>query len=395
MKSIELVIDKTVFGGDGLGISDGKACFVEGALPGEKIIADILQDKKNFIKAKAARILQSSPHRIEPPCPYVNHCGGCQYQHVAYAEELRLKEAQIKEIFERSLKIPSLHIEPIADLPQDYGYRNSVTLHRTMDEAKEPQRLGFIGRDNRSKVVIKNCLIADPRFTPLYEKKWSLKKNTEKISFKLSEKGDIFSDLDDVFLRIRIGDESLLAHSNGFFQNNLGITELLVKKIARWVERSACHTFFDLYAGVGTFSFLAARSVAKIYCIEENPYSVHALRMNKEERKLKQLKIITGRVEKAFRPVFEKEKNNKTLVFLDPPRQGMEPALAAYFSNDAVPDHLIYVSCDPPTLVRDLKIILANGCYDLETVAPFDMFPRTKHIEAAVLLKKKVASVVQ
>ena len=100
-------------------------------------------------------------------------------------------------------------------------------------------------------------------------------------------------------------------------------------------------------------------------------------------------------MQEAFPLVFEKEKDGKSIVLLDPPRQGIEPSLAAYFSSEGVPENLIYLSCDPLTLVRDLKIILSKGCYELEAVAPFDMFPRTKHIETAVLLKKKSASVVQ
>ncbi len=394
MKSIELLIDKIAFGGDGLSTVNGKTCFVEGALPGEKVIAEVLQDKKNFLKTKTAKILQRSPFRIDPPCVHIAYCGGCQYQHVIYSEELKLKEAQIKEIFQRSLNVDPSLIQSIVYSDQDYRYRNGITLHRTVPNDKELQRLGFIGRDNISKVVIKDCQIADPRFALLYQKKWKMKKNLEKISFKLSEKGEIFSDQDDTFLRIRIGNELLLTHSRGFFQNNLKVSELLVKKMREWIDRSACHTFFDLYAGVGTFSILSATSAIKIYCIEENPYSIHALRMNKEERKLTHMEIISGRVEKAFRSVFEKEKNSKSLIFLDPPRQGIDLSLANYFSGEAVPEYLIYLSCDPLTLVRDLKIILTKGCYEFECVAPFDMFPRTKHIEIAVLLKKKSASVV-
>jgi len=308
---------------------------------------------------------------------------------------LKLKEAQIREIFDRSLQIPASLIEPIVYSDKDIRYRNSITLHRTSEDLKMPHRLGFIGRDNRSTVVIKDCLIADQRFAPLYQKKWLLKKNAKRITFKLSENGEIVSDQDDLFLRIKVGGESLLAHAKGFFQNNLAVTEMLIKKIAGWIEASQAETFFDLYAGAGTFSLLAAKRVPKITCIEENLYSIHALKMNKEERKLNSLKIIPGSVEKAFRPAFEKEKNNRILVFLDPPRQGMEPALASYFAGEVVPDQLIYLSCDPLTLVRDLRILLAEGCYEFVAIAPFDMFPRTKHIEVAARLRKKIASVVQ
>ncbi len=101
---IELKIEKLVFGGDGLGFVDGKACFVEGALPGEKIHARILNDKANFMKAKLIHILEASPLRIHPPCPYVERCGGCQYQHLPYAEELKWKEQQVRESFGQVFK---------------------------------------------------------------------------------------------------------------------------------------------------------------------------------------------------------------------------------------------------------------------------------------------------
>ena len=393
--NVELTINKIAFGGDGIASLDGKTCFVEGALPGEKITAGIIQSKKNFLRAKLVKILKSSPHRISPPCPYIERCGGCQYQHVAYPEELRLKMIQLQEIVSHSLQIPVSRIEPLGTSGKDYGYRNSITLHRTSEESRKPQALGFVGSDNHSKVAVKGCLIADDRFKPLFQQKFLLKKNVEKISYKLSEKGEIFSDQEDSFLRVSVSGQSLLAHSNGFFQNNLGVTELLVEKISQWVEQSGCGIFFDLYAGVGTFSFLSAKTIPKIYCVEENPYSIHALRMNKEERKLKSIEIIAGRVEKAFPPVFEKEKNIPSFVFMDPPRQGIEQKLARYLSGEGVPDVLVYLSCDPSTLARDLKIILSKGCYEIEAIAPFDMFPRTKHIETAVLLKKKTASVVQ
>ena len=311
-----------------------------------------------------------------------------------YEEELRFKEAQLREIFEHSLQMPRLHLEPIVYAKKPYGYRNSVTLHRSIEDGRKPQLLGFVGGDNVSKIAVKNCLIADPRLEPLFQKKSVLRKNIDKISFKLSEKGQIFSDQDDLFLRISILGESLLVHSKGFFQNNLAVTELLMKRMAQWVKASDCQVFFDLYAGVGNFSFLCAGAGLKIFCVEENPYSVHALQMNKTEKKFSQMEIIAGRAEKAFPPLFEKEKYGKSLVLLDPPRQGIETSLALYLSAEGIPDQLIYLSCDPLTLVRDLKIILSKGCYELETIVPFDMFPRTKHIETAVVLKKKTASVV-
>lgn len=388
MKQVEIFIEKLAFGGDGIGTVNGKTCFVEGALPGERVLAKLLQDKKNFNRLKLIKVLKPSPNRIDPACPYVDRCGGCQYQHLSYEEELCQKELQIREIFSRSLGLSPALVKSIVHSKHALRYRNNLTLHRSLEDSKLPQALSFIGRDNHSKVVIKDCLIADERYKPLFNQKVKLKKTTEKISFKISEDGKVYSDEEDIFLRIRLRGESLLVHSKGFFQNNLFVTELLVKNIENIIQDSRCEVFFDLFSGMGTFSFLSAKSVPRIYCIEENPYSVHALRMNKEERKWNHLQVVTGTVENVFPDLLRQEKNKNLLILLDPPRQGLHAKLSEYLSLEGASNRLVYLSCDPMTLARDLKIIMKHGCYEISSITPFDMFPRTKHIETLVSLKK-------
>jgi len=147
--------------------------------------------------------------------------------------------------------------------------------------------------------------------------------------------------------------------------------------------------FFDLYAGVGTFSFLSAKKVPHVICIEESPASLQALRMNASEKSRGKMDIVEGSVEKAFPLEFGHERTGKTMLCLDPPRAGLDKSLAHFLARTGGIAAIAYVSCDPATLVRDLKILLADDRYDLKAVIPFDMFPRTKHIEVAALLTAK------
>ena len=261
LMDIELTIEKLVFGGDGLGFVNGKACFVEGALPQEKILARLLVDKSNYAKAKLIRVLVPAPERIKSPCPYIERCGGCQYQHLPYAEELRWKQNQVRESFDQHLKLDTVLIESIRPAPQDYGYRNSIALHRTSAKNGLPQRLGFIGRDNHSKVLIENCLLADKGLKSIFTAMQTLKRTEEKRAFKLDEKDRVLTSEDEKLYRVRVGGTSLWTSSMGFFQNNLAVTGLIGEQLAEWVRAIKPARFLDLYAGVGTFPILAAKEV--------------------------------------------------------------------------------------------------------------------------------------
>ncbi len=384
LRNIEIKIEKPAFGGDGIGHVEGKACFVEGALPGETVIAKVLQDKKNFIKAKTVKVLESSPFRVEPPCPYYGVCGGCQYQHVSYAEELRIKESQVREMAVR-LGLPGDLVKSIAHSSKDYRYRNSVTLHRSTQKGPQADSLGFIGCDNHSVIPIKDCLLVDERLSPLFQAKFNLKKGLDRVGFKLSYQGELVSDAEDRFIRVKIGQAEFLVNSKGFFQNNLAVTALLTEKVKEWVGAMNPDVFYDLFSGVGTFSLLSAGNVKKIVCVEESKASIDGLRMNFSEQGKTKAEIIQGRTEKVFPKIFV-QGQGRVMVCLDPPRQGTERELAEFLRACENIDSLVYVSCDLATLSRDLQIILNSGHYEIKEIAPFDMFPRTKHIETAVLL---------
>ena len=201
--NIEVEIEKLVYGASGLGFvggppgetgrgspasPGGKAVFVEGALPGEKVLAKVLSEKSNYCKARVTKVLESSPVRMDPPCPYIYSCGGCQYQHITYPQELHWKEEQVRESFTQALKVDPGLIAKIRSGAKEYGYRTSITLHRTRKENNKPQRLAFIGRDNRSMILIDNCMIADKGLKNVFVSEFKLEKNEEKRVFKVTDK---------------------------------------------------------------------------------------------------------------------------------------------------------------------------------------------------------------
>ncbi len=385
--NIEIKIDKLVYGGEGLGFIDGKACFVEGALPGEKVLARITSSKKNFCKSKLLEVLDASPHRLTPPCPYIGQCGGCQYQHLTYAEELRWKENQVRESFVQALKLDPALIEPLPFSPREYGYRQSVTLHK-ISPGSAKERLAYIGRDNRSTVAVDRCLLADERLQGVFASEHSLAPHEKDRTFKLSENGRVFTSGNPEEYRVKIGESSLLTNSRCFFQNNPAVTKFAADKIAGWVAQTKPERFADLYAGVGTFSLLCARAVPSIFCFEENPHGLECLRKNFAEQKLPLGQAAEGPVEKTF-PAFAREnRGEKTFLFLDPPRRGIEPGVAKLLASANAGETIAYLACDLAILIRDLRIILSGGAYEIQAVIPFDMFPRTKHLEILVWLRR-------
>ncbi len=395
-RNVELEIRALAFGGEGVGSVEGKACFVEGTLPGETVIARVTQDKKRFMRAKLLKVVEASAARVEPPCPFVENCGGCQYQHIAYAEELRLKEAQVREAFQRAFGLPGDAVRSIRRGARDYRYRNSVTLHAAGRGPKGsgPGAPAFVGRDNRTLVPVTDCLLVDERLRGAFTPPLRPGRGADKATFRLDSQGHAVSDHDDRFLRVNVAGEEFVAHSRGFFQNNLEVTADLAAVLAEWVARTAPEVFYDLYGGVGTFGFLAARGVPRLVCIEEHPGSLQALRMNRSEKgRSASLEIVEGSVEKAFPLVWRRpDRAGRSFICLDPPRAGLDGALCRFLEEQVDAAAIAYVACDLPCLVRDLGVLLERGRYGVREVVPFDMFPRTKHIEVAVLLERRSAS---
>jgi len=361
---------------------------VDGVLPGEEVKVEVVREDKKFIVGRAVEIVEKSSARVEPPCEYYAYCGGCQYQHMEYKEELAIKEAQVKEMICHHLKVDESVIGSIQSFgTEGYRYRNGVTL-RPAQETKASGRLGYVGRDNASAVVVDDCLIADEGLKEVYQAKVTLPKNAKRVSFNLSSDGTIINSLKESHYRVRLNEKEMWAISDGFFQNNHRVTELVANQLSSWVKEIAPFGFFDLYAGVGTFSLLAAKTATELILIEENASCVDCLNRNmSEHRSDRPWKVRAGRVEKHFMTMSKKVLPEEFMVFLDPPRNGIHDSLAKFLSEHKPFRAIAYLSCDLGNLVRDLKKITSGGGYKIDKVIPFDMFPRTQHIETLVLLK--------
>lgn len=380
--TLTLDISKLAYGGEGLAFADGKACFVEGALPGESVSVEVVQEKSNFTRARLLKVLEASPHRVTPPCHYAAQCGGCQYQHAAYEEELRWKELQVREYFQKELRLPAEITAPIRHTGKPYGYRHAVTLHA----AAKGQRPGYFARDNRSLIAVDECLLAAPGLSPVFSEGRPAQEAGDR-TYRLAADGRVISDQKPVLFQMEAGRERFWTHSQSFFQNNPEVAALMAEQAAAWTRAVAPEVFLDLYAGCGFFGLSAAPDACHVIFVEENPGSLEALDANLRTFK-RQAVILKGEVERVIPKKWESLPAGRRMVFLDPPRKGIGENLALLLAREDAVDALIYVSCHLGTLVRDLKKMVSPGGLSVREVIPFDMFPRTKHIEIAVLLTR-------
>lgn len=375
-RKITLQIEKLAYGGEGLGRYEGRVCFVSGALPGETVEAEIEQDKKKFLRARMSRLIEPSPARREPPCLHWQHCGGCQYQHVSYEEELKWKETQVREYLSRALRIDPELVGPITGSSKEYGYRTSAAVHPV--NGKGASLPGFISLDNKTVVPIKECFLLDPALNRIF--KTPLESGAV---YRLSRDGRIIEAAEEIFFEAA-GDGSILTHSRSFFQANPEITASIGQNLRSAAGKIKPDVWIDLYSGAGTFTWLAAPEAKLIFC-EENPYGILALKKNLENRGLTAY-IMEGPVEKVFPARLQKEARSREMVFLDPPRRGVEPSVARSLGRSSF-EQIAYLSCHLGTLTRDLSAILVEGKYKVAGVFPYDMFPKTKHVEILVYLE--------
>ncbi|OGW82074.1 MAG: hypothetical protein A3G33_04835 [Omnitrophica bacterium RIFCSPLOWO2_12_FULL_44_17] len=375
--------------GDGIGRIEGQVCFIEGALPNEKVRAVVTDVKRKFIRAKLAEILEVSPHREIPPCPYIKECGGCQYQHLSYEQELFWKEKQVKSGLERIGKVMSENFDPIMPSPKFYGYRNSITLHQ--GETHGRRAWGFFKKDNVSIVKIEQCLLADESLNgqigniptePDY-------RDLTSLTLRCDGEGNVYDDSDNTLFQVRIDSEKLWVSSQGFFQVNLPVAGKIIERIKSWIEIGLNDELYDLHAGIGTLGLLCGQYAKMVYASEINPLSIPALEKNFTEKRGEKYALQPEAAEDAVKKWFTDSTEGRRVVILNPPRAGLSPFLSGFLAKNLTLDLIIYISCDIGRWARDINLILSQGNYRLIHVAPFDMFPRTKHIEVASCLVRK------
>lgn len=348
---ISLVVEQVTFGGQGLGrLTDGKVCFVPWVIPGERVEVRLQREKKSYAEAELARLLEASPDRVKPPCPVFTRCGGCQYQHIKYDRQLAIKRDQVADTLRRLAGLQDPLVEPTVGSPLEYHYRNRVTVHA------DKGRIGFYEPKSRRIVEVEQCPIASEAVNAmLAELRASRPDDGE---YPLRESGEF----------------------RGFRQVN-DATAICLLEVVEEFARPGGGLLVDAYCGAGFFAKRLKAMFRQIVGIEWSADAVRAARQGVGDDEI----YLLGDVGVHLGTALHSASPEETTLLLDPPSEGLGGAVLDIISTRQ-PARLLYVSCNPATLARDIKRL--GTAYTLRRARPVDMFPQTAEIEVAVLLEK-------
>ncbi len=405
-------------GGEALGRDEnGRVVFVPYAIAGEQVIVEIIEEKKNYARARLVEIVTPSPARVTPRCPHFGvepppqpspdavrggrNCGGCQWQHIAYDAQLKFKTEIVREQFARIGKFADAPVRDAIGMTEPWRYRNNVQF-----QLDESGRLCFRVFESHDLVRIRECHIIDPlldeMFRALEFEGADFVEVMLRAGTRTGEKMIVLEGRDDEPPEISVDEPVSIAYRTprgeivplvgrdalheelrgrrfrvspqSFFQVNTPMAETLIELVERYLAPRASDILLDAFGGVGTFGLLLASRVARVIEIEDLPSAVADAQANAVD--LANVEFQRGKVEE----ILPKLKSKIDLVVADPPRAGIaSAALAAIIARE--PRALAYVSCDPATLARDARQ-LVDGGYRLREVQPVDLFPQTYHIES-------------
>ena len=416
LRGLELTVEKLVPGGDGfLRLPDGQALFVRGAAPGDRIRLGNVEKQRGTLWTNDYELLSPSPERVTPECPAAATCGGCDMMHLSRKSELAQKASLLKEALER---VGGVALTPDALTSSEHGagYRSRVRFH-----VGRQGKLGFFGRGTHQLVEVPGCLVADPRINEALIR-------IRRLARRFPEALGGFSDVElratqtdviarfvprdgikpiaaDPFLRalgkdLRVAGTEREAQAlserrtlsddvfveipaDAFSQINVAVNRELVAAVVEGARARGLTSFCDLFAGVGNFALPLARVGLTGVMVERTPSAVVAAQRAAAEQGIAKLKARTADASRALTDLV-REGQRFDLVVLDPPREGAPEVVAGI--PGLSPRAVAYVACDPVTLSRDLKPLLAAGLV-IRSVQAFDMFPRTHHFETLVWLE--------
>lgn len=373
-------IDSLASGGDGVGrLADGRVVFVAWTAPGDQVLVRIREQRKRFARGEIVELLRASPERRTPPCPIAGECGGCAWQHVAYPAQLAAKLRILRDAFERigGLTAPAKIRMQAAE---EFGYRSRA---RVFAQAGE---VGFRRLRSHEVCGTRGCPVLVPELDamlgrlaeapPAGEAEWLLAQGDGgEVSVRAKGSGAKAG-----AIQLRVGEDDLRIGPGVFFQSNAALRSQLATAVGEACGRG--ERALELYSGAGFFTLGLARAFTYLTAIESDPRAVRDLGHN--------LAAAAAPAEVAVRPVpvevylADPRDPRPEVVLLDPPRTGLPKggpeALAALGA-----ERIIYLSCDPATLARDVRILAERG-YRLIDLEAFDLFPQTPHIEALASL---------
>ena len=396
-------IEKLDHFGRGICYIDGKICFVEDTLPGEEVKIKITLEKKKYMLGRVKDFYNVSSDRVDDLCPYKDKCGGCDLSHLSYKMENEYKCLKVKEILKKYADVDEVLVEDVS-FGEEYNYRNKITLHG------DHNIIGYYKKNSNDIVPINKCLLVDEKINHIINVINMMSSDNEYkdiiirvsndseevlISITGKVKGyEVLEDLcdsliinDEVIKGERcimsfIGEKKFIISDKGFFQVNKTLTERLYNEVLNIVKEVKPKKVLDLYCGCGTIGIYISDYVDEVVGVEVFKESIENAKKNKKLNNCHNIRFICDKVEN----VIDNIKDNTDLVIVDPPRGGLDKTSIDVLLSMNV-NNLVYVSCDPVTLARDIKLLKEK--YDVVSVKPFNMFSKTYHVECVCLLKAK------
>ena len=435
--------------GEGVGRVRGFTVFVPWTAPGDRVEAEIISLQKNYARALPCDIIQPSPYRQEAPSSYYGSCGGCRLQHIQYEEQLRLKRQMVVDALQR-LGGVDLMVHPVIGMADPWHYRNKAQYPVALDGGK--LKIGFFQPRSHNLVDVRRCLIQHPASEwvvgamrslipklgiSVYDEKEHrglLRHLITRTSFSSAEvllvlvtngqdlparerlvreltqqvnglvgvvqnvntrRGNVITGEENILLWGRdyvveeLGELCFQISAGSFFQVNSQQAEVLFNLVRDYADLKGGETVFDLYCGSGAISLFLSGQAARVIGVESYAPAVEDAKKNARLNKINNVEFHAGRAEELM-PAMLEEGLTADLVVLDPPRKGCEEKLLAALA-EMQPPRIIYVSCNPATLARDLRYLVERG-YAVREVQPVDMFPHTAHVECVVLMTRSGSS---
>ena len=389
-EEIEVEISSLTNMGQGIARTDKNwVILVPFCVPGEKVVARIYSNKKNYSEADLLKVISPSPERVNPECKIFGSCGGCQYQHIKYPEQLRWKKMQVEELLLHMAGI-TCKVDEVTQSPQQYSYRTKLTPHFNKPKDGVIGSIGFQQPGRRSLVDVEACPIAHQTINDNLKnirkevtENSSTYKRGSTLLIRVDSNGQIHTEPDSIAVE-KVGALEFHFPAGSFFQNNASILEDFTNYVKSEAKSSGPKHLVDAYCGAGLFSLTSASEFESVIGIEVSVHSIKWAKFNAKINQISNASFLAGKVEDLFKGV--DVTGDETTIVIDPPRKGCsEDFLDQLFAFS--PDTVIYVSCNPATQMRDLKLFLKSG-FQLKRVMPFDLFPQTKHLECVMTLSR-------
>ncbi|MUK88419.1 23S rRNA (uracil(1939)-C(5))-methyltransferase RlmD [Ornithinibacillus sp. L9] len=450
-ETITITFEDLTHEGSGVGKIDGYPLFVPYGLPGEEAVVKVVKVNKKFGFGKLLEVKNPSPDRVEPPCDVFYKCGGCQIQHMSYKMQLEMKQNQVKNVMRKIAHLDHVPVHPTIGMEDPWRYRNKVAIpvgekegelitgfyqmrsHQIIedmdtcvvqDDANDrivegtrriASRLGIKAYDEQKhRGVLRHIMVRTGRETKeamvvlitrtkeLPHKEELIRELTETYPHIKSIVHNVNSRRTNVimgnetnvlwgeeYIYDSIGNVRFAISAKSFYQINPPQTKKLYEKALEYANTGESDTVIDAYCGIGTISLFLAQKAKKVYGVEIVPEAINDANINAKLNGITNVEFAVGEAEKVM-PKWKDEGLDPDVIVVDPPRKGCDKSLLQAMI-EMNPKRIVYVSCNPSTLARDLRI-LEDGGYETKEVHPVDMFPQSMHVEAVCWLERKVSN---